>query len=123
MIFDNDVANKKHTFVGVNNVTGEQDEAENSPVSLSKENNQEDIIMDGGAYMPNIKLSGLYYIDGMSFDYSNEGGRIIQTLFLIKKGKTSGYENKHTLPRVPKNEIVAKPTLPQDPPYLLETSL
>lgn len=123
MIFDNDVANKKHTFVGTNNVTGEQNEAENSPVNLSKENNQEDIIMDGGAYMPNIKLSGLYYIDGMSFDYSNEAGRIIQTLFLIKKGKTSGYENRHTSPRVPKNEIVPKSTLPQDPPYLLETSL
>ena len=79
--------------------------------------------MDGGAYMPNIKLSGLYYIDGMTFTYSKDLGRIVQTLHLMKKGKTSGYENRHTSPRVPDSEINAKPTLPQSPPYLEQTAL
>ena len=41
----------------------------------------------------------------------------------MKKGKTSGYENRHTSPRVPKNEIETKSTLPQSEPYLEETTL
>ena len=73
--------------------------------------------------MPNIKLTGLYYIDGMKFEYTREVGRIVQTLFLIKKGKTTGYHNRHNNPRAPIDEVEDRPTLPQDAPYLEENDI
>ena len=48
----------------------------------------------------NMKLSDIYYIDGIFFEYNNEMRTIKQTLKLIKKGKISGYDNLHTLPRI-----------------------
>lgn len=117
-IFDNDIDNKRHTMESVNNLGGPSDSAEDSGYTLPPEMNKDDVSLDGGVYLPNMKLSGLYYIDGMSFTYEQTEGRIVQTLYLLKKGTTSGYENRHTSPRligVPKAT-----TLPQDAPYKIE---
>lgn len=119
-IFDSDPINKKITFQNVDNLGSASNNAQQSNLNLPAEINEDDLVMDGGADMPNIKLSGLYYIDGMKFEYSRDDGRIIQSLFLIKKGKTSGYHNKHNLPRVPLDKVEVKETLPQSAPYLLE---
>ena len=51
----------------------------------------------------------------MTFEYARDSGRIVQILHLIKKGKTSGYENRHNNPRMP--QTGPESTLPQDPPY------
>jgi hypothetical protein len=118
-IFDNDPFNKSITFKSTSNLGGNK-EIDADKIGLPKEINEEDIILDEGAYMPNLKLTGLYYIDGMKFEYSIEAGQIIQTLFLFKKGPTSGYENKHTPPRLPLEEYTPKPTLPADKPFLEE---
>ena len=114
-IFDSDPINKKTTFANIDNLGVASETTDESNVPLPTEVNQEDIIMDGGAYMPNMKLSGLYYIDGMTFEYARDRGRIVQILHLIKKGKTSGYENRHNNPRMP--QTGPESTLPQDPPY------
>ena len=59
----------------------------------------------------NMKLSGLYYIDGMFWEYSPAMGSILQSLILIKKGKTSGYLNKHNATKMVK--LPERTTLPQ----------
>lgn len=120
-IFDNDPINKKTTFANIDNLGQAGDSTDESNVPLPTEVNQEDIIMDGGAYMPNMKLSGLYYIDGMTFEYARDSGRIVQILHLIKKGKTSGYENRHNNPRMP--QTGPETTQPQDPPYETQNNI
>ena len=120
-IFDNDPVNKKTTFANIDNLGQASETTDESSVSLPTDTNQEDIIMDGGAYMPNMKLSGLYYIDGMTFEYERSVGRIVQILHLIKKGKTSGYENRHNNPRMP--QTGPESTLPQDPPYEAQNNI
>ena len=74
--------------------------------------NQDDLIRDSDAWMPNIKLSGLYYIDGMKFEYDPNVGKIDQTIYLIKKGSTSGYMNKFNGLGVPEDKYPDKTTLP-----------
>ena len=122
-IFDNDPYNKKLFFQNINNLASASNEIQQPHLDLPNEYNEEDIIMDGGVMMPNIKLSGMYYIDGMKFEYKPEYGRIVQTLFLIKKGKTTGYQNKHNIPRMPIDEIEVKETIPQDEPFLIENDI
>lgn len=119
-IFDNDPANKKITFENVSNLMEPNNEIEEDNPQLPPEINKEDLTLDDGAYMPNFKLSGLYYIDGMRFEYNQQIGKINQILLLFKKGSTSGYENRHTVPKVPNSRMPAKPTLPQSAPYILE---
>ena len=75
--------------------------------------NQEDIVKDVDAWIPNYKLSGLYYIDGMYFEYNRDNGKIDQTLILIKKGTTSGYLNRHNSMGVPLHKWKEKQTLQQ----------
>jgi len=41
----------------------------------------------------NINTSGIYYIDGMTFEYSHSVGKLIQTLYLIKKDKLATYSD------------------------------
>ena len=118
-IYDNDTQNKKHMFESMQNVLGPASESTaDSNMEMPIEMNQEDVTLDGGVYLPNFKLSGLYYIDGMSFRYDQNEGIILQTLFLLKKGLTTGYENRHTEPRWV--GLPEKSTIPQDPPYKIE---
>lgn len=119
-IFDNDPVNKRVTFENVSNLMEPNDEIEEDATPLPDEINKEDINLDDGAYMPNMKLSGLYYIDGMRFEYSPQIGKINQILLLFKKGSTSGYGNKHTTPKVPDKRTPNKPTIPQSAPFIFE---
>lgn len=99
LIFDNDPINKQLLISELENITSENDNTEMTKIESDDVDIKELLINDGNQF-PNYKLSGLYYIDGMQFEYERNNGRIIQTLFLIKKGSTSGYENKHTSPKV-----------------------
>lgn len=51
-----------------------------------QENN---ILMNQGAQVVDYIISGMYYIDGMEFEYDKDTERIIQHLLLIKKGPFS----------------------------------
>lgn len=118
VIFDSDPLNKKRYLQNIENLQGPTDNIQQPNIGLPKEYNEEDLILDDGAMFPNYKLSGLYYIDGMKFEYSKEHSRIIQTLFLIKKEDTSGYYNRHNPVRVPADKVKAKGTLAQSPPFI-----
>lgn len=44
-------------------------------------------VTDGNTAMVNPALSGMYYIDGMKYVYTKDYGKVIQVLYLIKKGE------------------------------------
>lgn len=46
----------------------------------------------------NLYTTGFYYIDGMEFVYKTEESKIIQTLYLIKKGTINTPVNKSDIP-------------------------
>lgn len=60
----------------------------------------DEIILSEGMQLLSGKLSDLYYIDSIVYEYSKLVGEIEQTLYLIKKGATSGYNNAHTHTRI-----------------------
>lgn len=115
IIFDNDPVNKDIMLKNTSRLLRTDDDAEEDKLNFPHEYPQHDITIDTEVYLPNGKLSGLYYIDGMSFEYSPEMGKIVQTIKLLKKGFTTGYLNKHTPIGVPISEHPGKPTLSETP--------
>jgi hypothetical protein len=111
-IFENDVINKKIIAEQTSNIVGNQD-TKNDDMHFMEEWSKGTTLIDDNLWVLNIKLSGMYYIDGMEFLFNHDYNEIIQILYLIKKGKTTGYNNKHTPPHVP--EIEKRDTLPEDP--------
>ena len=59
-----------------------------------------ELIQNQGIALPVLSKSGFYYIDGMKFEYDNNEHRIIQTLYLIKRGNLTNMQNKHTSPKL-----------------------
>lgn len=49
----------------------------------------------------NLSVSGVYYIDGMSFEYDvkNEEHEIIQKIYLIRRDIIPGYINSDSVPK------------------------
>jgi len=101
-IYDNDPINKQLTFQNTSNLDRNDSKVEADKINLPEEYNQYDIVLDSYATVINMKLSGLYYIDGMTWEYSPSTESIMQSLILIKKGKTSGYLNKHNATKMVK---------------------
>jgi hypothetical protein len=106
--------------MNIENLVKEGEDTSVPDLGLPKECNQEDIVMDDGHWLINAKLSGLYYIDSMSFEYNQSSARIIQTLHLIKKGKTTGYENRYNNPKLKDN--ISK-SVSQSSQYILENNI
>jgi len=115
-IFENDPINKQIMYDNTSNLSRNDTDIDADVHDLPDEINQKDTMMDESVYMPNLKLSGLYYIDGMKFIYDRNKGSIVQSLQLLKKGKTSGYHNKHNAVRWPIHN--GKVTVPQSPKIL-----
>jgi hypothetical protein len=57
-----------------------------------------EIISDKTVSIPDFSKTGIYYIDGMTFEYDNTNG-IRQTLYLIKKGNLTTINNMVSLPK------------------------
>ena len=75
--------------------------SENSDINPDKSNDEDDDVMqiiNDSTQILNPALSGMYYIDYMRFEYSYEDNKIFQYLGLIKRGSTSGLDNKYTSP-------------------------
>jgi hypothetical protein len=119
VIFENDMFNKMEEITHFNNVVAANDKIKQTEGVFPPEVDERKAVQDDGNMFANFKLTGLYYIDGMNFIYSTSEGRIIQELILLKKGPTSGYQNRHTAPKVD-DTIEAKPTLPQSPGFIEE---
>lgn len=111
-IYEDNAKLKQMTIGNVNNLGGSKS-LDQSHLDTPPEYDEKDILLDEGTQMPNWKLSGLYYIDGMRFEYNYETDEMVQILILFKKGVTTGYHNKHTPPKT--EPIEPRTTLPQDP--------
>lgn len=51
---------------------------------------------DANSAALNMAISGIYYIDGIEYYYSEENNKIIQYMYLIKKGNQSNISNPFT---------------------------
>lgn len=112
-IYDNDPQNKDFILKNTSRLVRTDNDVQEDIPPLPTELNQDDLVRDDNAWLPNMKLTGLYYIDGMIFEYKPSVGKIDQTLILIKKGATSGYMNKYNGLGVPEHKYPGKPTLSQ----------
>lgn len=87
-IFEYTTLGKRQIWQQYMGITGDQSTETNKS---SKE--IETIFMDPNTPLMNIAISGLYYVDGMSFEYDKDNEEVLQRLFLIKKGILSNYLN------------------------------
>ena len=74
-----------------------------------------ELIQNQGIALPVISKCGLYYIDGMTFEYDkydNRDHKIVQTLYLIKRGNLTNMQNKHTSPKIDGNALGNNPDVP-----------
>ena len=97
VIFEDDYHNKDFMLKNTSRLERTDTDMQEDELNLAEILNIDkyELMMNNGIMLPNYKLSGLYYIDGMYFEYNPNVGKIDQTIILIKKGTTSGYTNKH----------------------------
>lgn len=57
-------------------------------------------IQDDTVGILNHTISGMYYIDGMTFEYSDKYQKFIQKLWLIKKGAIMNYSNATSMTKI-----------------------
>lgn len=98
-VFEYDNENKRSMVANTVNVIGYQEGTE-SNVHIDKEFN--DKIDADGYGMMNPTVSGMYYIDGMSFEYSDRYQKVIQRLYLIRKGFINNPTNITSEPKIAK---------------------
>ncbi len=61
--------------------------------------------VDNGAVgFLNTSISGMYYIDGMSFEYDAKYQKIVQRIWLIRKGMMGNYSNATSMPKITDRE-------------------
>lgn len=61
---------------------------------------QQDILHNDAIGLIDPTLSGIYYIDGMRFDYFDDNEEIQQYLYLIRRGSLTGYFNITSMPKL-----------------------
>ncbi len=98
-VFEYDQINKRSMWKNMMNLAGDD-----SPDAYPTDKETEGILNDASAGLIDLAVSGMYYIDGMEFDYVNDshGSRnpeIVQKLFLIKKGIMTNYSNFVSVPK------------------------
>lgn len=99
-----DTALKRKIMTNASNITGENaDSIKEDNIELPEGTNKRDMITDENTAIPNIAKTGMYYIDGMTFEYKQSEGKIIQTLYLIKKDMVSNLQNITTAPKFNEN--------------------
>ena len=99
-----DIALKRKIMTNASNITGENaDSIKEDNIELPEGTNKKDMITDENTAIPNIAKTGMYYIDGMTFEYKQSEGKIIQTLYLIKKDMVSNLQNITTAPKFNEN--------------------
>lgn len=117
VIFEDKTILKDEMIKNANNLGGSTD-VQSGVLGTPPNLDEQAMTMSDGTQYQNLKLSGLYYIDGMRFEYNIETQEIYQTLILFKKGIVSGYQNRHSVPKLPLHKIEKRTTLPQSPPFI-----
>lgn len=94
LIYEYSVEGKRNIFQNLKNLYGDVSDIPDEPSEW-----QNKVIHDINVGIPDMAISGLYYIDGMGFEYSDHRQNITQYLFLIKNGPLLNYMNTTTLAR------------------------
>lgn len=98
--FTDDPTEKQILLSSMGNLVGQQvDGQENTDLEIDGKTIR-DLIQSEAIQLPVPSKSGLYYIDGMEFDYNANKQTITQKLYLIRRGNESSYQNRHTYPRI-----------------------
>lgn len=92
-IFEYSELGKRQMWQNWYNISG--DKSANPNPSSTK---MEEMFTDSTLGFINLAVSGIYYVDGMSFEYStdNKEHEIIQKIYLIKRGIMSNYINSNS---------------------------
>lgn len=90
-IYDASISGKMNLVTNMENVDNKKDV---HPKELSHEVARR--INDSGTSIPNVSMSGYYYIDGMEFEYNGTDMVLTQRLFLIKKDPMINLQNRDT---------------------------
>jgi hypothetical protein len=69
----------------------------------TEENINKEILDNPNIGVPNLSISGIYYIDGIEYEYKKGTGKIKQTLYLIKQTPSNNYINMSSLPKLKPN--------------------
>lgn len=62
--------------------------------------NKQEIINNPEIGVPNLSISGIYFIDGIEYEYKKGFEKIVQTLYLIKQTPSNNYLNMSSLPKL-----------------------
>ena len=95
-IFEYDRETKMTMLRNISNLQDEGDLDAESKMSLD---NMEEIATESNFGVINNAVSGIYYIDGMEFNYNSDQKKITQVLYLIKKDTARNYYNLLSLPK------------------------
>jgi hypothetical protein len=66
--------------------------------------NKQDVINNPMFGVPNLSISGIYFIDGIEYEYRRGNEKITQILYLIKQTPVNNYLNMSSLPKLSPNE-------------------
>ena len=94
VIFETSEVGKRQMWQNMMNLSGDKTA---NPLPSSEK--MEKFFEDNTAELLNASVSGMYYIDGMSFEYDidNKDNELIQRIFLIKKGNEFDYVNTNAV--------------------------
>ena len=97
-IFDDSIQGKQKIVTSSSNAI--EDNKSTTPDIVNAEDvTGKNMIENEDYVLPNIALSGMYYIDSMRFEYRSSEGKIRQFVQLIKKGPASNIINHETPPK------------------------
>ena len=97
-IYEQDPRNKQIMLYQTSNIGGSTSTTPDD-INVESDNDLNFVESDSDPIV-NVKLSDLYYVDGIEFEYNENNPSIFQILTLIKKGHSSGYNNTHTSPKI-----------------------
>lgn len=93
-IFEYDIIKKRKMLSNDSNFHGEAESDKESPEVETALKNGE---IDYPTPLLNTAISGIYYIDGLEFEYNKYREDIIQTLYLVKKGEIRNWDNRTSM--------------------------
>lgn len=92
--------NKRTILENLSNSIKTEKDGDNYEKKSSYNENEQNIIIDQNNSVPNPSLCGIYYIDGIEYNYFDGTDTVKQTLILIKKGIQNNINNKYTNPKL-----------------------
>ena len=96
VLFEDNPVVKTEVGDQLDNLSGKVDNDEGHSLDYGRETDEMEIKRNANIQVPNMALTGLYYIDGMRFEYDRDLDDMKQFLILIKKGPVTNIDNFNT---------------------------